>query len=76
MILSSTTIGDTKMITNIYGYELEMDGDDKWITKGDAYASLSVLNERGSLDDLIKLDTDTLANINDWFADNAPDDQI
>ena len=64
------------MITNIYGYELEMDGDDKWITKGDAYASLSVLNERGSLDDLIKLDTDTLANINDWFADNAPDDQI
>jgi hypothetical protein len=68
MILSSTTKGDTKMITNIYGYELEMDGDDKWITKGEAYASLSVLNERGSLNDLIKLHADTLSDINDWFA--------
>ena len=64
------------MQTIINGYTLEIDGDDHYITNGKAFASLSVLNERGSLDDLIKLDTDTLANINDWFADNAPDDQI
>jgi len=56
------------MQTMIDGYTLESDGDDKWITKGDSFASLSVLNERGSLDDLIKLDTDTLADINEWFA--------
>ncbi len=56
------------MQTMIDGYTLEIDGDDHYITNGKAFASLSVLNERGSLDDLIKLNKDTLADINEWFA--------
>ena len=64
------------MKTTINGYTVEIDSGDQYITKGAAFASLSVLIERGSLDDLIPLDTDTLSEIQTWFADTAQDDEI